>query len=165
MLDFLPLTAQNFPEHEKDIMASEEIFPANIRETSEDYLEALQQERALGLLGRYGQNYLGNVVGFAPGGRLRTELRLDEVSPADGQLIYLFNIVTMPEFKGTGYGRRLLEAFLDEARQAGFCRVGGHFRGNGSLKNFKSLGGVELAGFDNWFDTGERYLYCELALA
>jgi ribosomal protein S18 acetylase RimI-like enzyme len=167
VLEFAPLTAGNFPEYAADILASEEIFPVDIRETAEDYLEALSQERAVGLVAHIARRYVGNVVGFHPAGRQIALLRLDEV-PAPGapavDLVYLFNIVAMPEFQGQGMGRKLLQAFLGRAREKGFKKVGGHFRGNGSLKNFKDLGGEELAGFDNWFGTGERYMYCELIL-
>jgi ribosomal protein S18 acetylase RimI-like enzyme len=164
VLEIAPLTPGNFPEFVEDILASEEIFPANLRESAEDYLEALKQERALGLVAHKASRYVGNVVGFQPTGEQCAILRLDEVQTGEADLIYLFNIVAMPEFQGQGLGRRLLQAFLCQAREAGFKKVGGHFRGNGSLKNFKTLGGEELAAFDDWFDTGERYTYCELAL-
>jgi ribosomal protein S18 acetylase RimI-like enzyme len=164
VLEIAPLTAGNFAAYENNIIASEEVFPTNIRETAEDYLDALRQERALGLVGHLASQYVGNVVGFQPVGPQVSILRLDEVRTSADDLIYLFNIVAMPEFQGQGLGRKLLEAFLGQSREAGFKKVGGHFRGNGSLKNFRSLGGEELAAFDDWFDTGERYTYCELSL-
>lgn len=52
---------------------------------------------------------------------------------------------------------------MARAAAQGFRKIGGHFRGNGSLANFKRMGGRELAAFDDWFGTGERYLYCEPA--
>jgi len=164
MLDFHPLTADNFLRFEADILRSEILFPEEIRESSEDYLRALRQEPSVGLVARFAADYVGNVVGFAPDDAQCRELRLGEVGVDRGGLVYLFNIVTLPDFQGQGVGRRLLGEFLAVAAARGFRRVGGHFRGNGSLANFKRLGGRELAGFDDWFGTGERYLYCELDL-
>lgn len=167
MLEVSRLTAGNFPDYATEILASEEVFPVNIRESAEDYLEALRQERAVGLVAHIAMRYVGNAVGFHPIGRQVAILRLNEMkgkSTPTTDLIYLFNIVAMPEFQGQGLGRELLQAFLGRAKEVGYTKVGGHFRGNGSLKNFKALGGEELAGFDNWFGTGERYTYCELTL-
>lgn len=165
MLEFHPLTAANFPRFEEEILRSEAIFPENIRESGEDYLAALKRQRAVGLVARHGQAYVGNVVGFAPCREQRQVLRLNEHSaPEDAGLIYLFNIVTMPEFQGRGCGKHLLGEFCQRARQRGFHKVGGHFRGNGSLKNFTGLGGRPLAVCHDWFATGESYTYCELLL-
>lgn len=165
MLDFHPLTAANFPRFEEDILRSEAIFPENIRESGEDYLAALKRRRAMGLIARHGQAYVGNVVGFSPCRKQREELRLNEhPAPNPVGLIYLFNIVTMPDFQGRGCGRHLLEEFCRQARRRDFRKVGGHFRGNGSLKNFTALGGRPLAVCPDWFATGESYTYCELDL-
>jgi GNAT superfamily N-acetyltransferase len=164
MLDFIPLTDRNFPEFERDILASEELFPENLRESAVSYLEALSLPGALGLIARLDRVYIGNVVGFPPDGQQSRLLRLDEV-PAAGDLLYLFNIVTLPAYQGKGFGKEILRVFLEQAGAAGFRSVGGHFRGNGSLKNFRRLGGVELGIYEDWFGTGERYTYCELALA
>ena len=103
---------------------------------------------------------MGNVVGFRPCKDACETLKLHEVHESVEDLIYLFNIVTLPEFQNQGFGKKLLRAFLDAVKAAGFRKVGGHFRGNGSLKNFKLLGGKELGRFENWFDTGEAYTYC-----
>lgn len=164
MLEFQPLNVGNFSEHEDDILRSEAIFPELIRETSEDYLAALGRPAALGLVGRRGGNYVGNVVGFCPDPGQQAELRLCDLTPNPGELIYLFNIVTLPEYQGRGYGKQLLHEFCNQARRAGFARLSGHFRGNGSLKNFTALGGRPLASCLDWFATGEHYTYCELSL-
>lgn len=103
MLDFHPLTAANFPRFEEDILRSEAIFPENIRESGEDYLAALKRRRAMGLIARHGQAYVGNVVGFSPCRKQREELRLNEhPAPNPVGLIYLFNIVTMRTFRAGG---------------------------------------------------------------
>ncbi|WP_246052201.1 GNAT family N-acetyltransferase [Desulfobotulus mexicanus] len=165
MLDFTILTADNFHMFEKDILASEEIFPENIRESSESCLGTLESTGGMGLVAFFQDRYLGNALGFQPLGDVFTDLKLHEVyGEKRVNLIYLSNIVTLPEFQHKGFGRQLLKAFVDAAEKAGFNRVGGHFRCNGSLKNFKALGGQELASFDNWYDTGETYTYCDLAL-
>jgi ribosomal protein S18 acetylase RimI-like enzyme len=164
VLDFVPLTARNFSLFEQDILTSEEVFPEDIRETAEGYLDALRQERTLGIIARYHRLYVGNAVGFTPDVRQCEILRLDQVRTAATDLLYLFNIVTLPAYQGRGFGKELLRIFLDMANAGGFKKVGGHFRGNGSLKNFRCLGGEELGVYDDWFGTGERYTYCEIDL-
>ena len=164
MLEFRPLTLKNFARHQAEILASEAIFPLEIRETVATYRAALGQPGLVAHLVYRQGVYAGNVVGFSPCPVQRAQLRLDEIDvPCDG-LLYLFNIVAMPEMQGCGIGKRMLAHFLDCARQAGFDRVGGHFRGNGSLKNFTDLGAEVVAIFADWFDTGEDYNYCELSL-
>ncbi|MDT8318136.1 MAG: GNAT family N-acetyltransferase [bacterium] len=164
-LEYMEFTSENFHLHEVDIMSSEEIFPEEIRETSENYLNALKQHGAIGLIARLDSAYVGNVIGFSPSGEFHEALRMDEVATDTKGLIYLYNIVTMPEFRAKGYGRELLDFFIKKTARSGFSRVGGHFRNNGSLKNFKNMGGDEVALFEDWFGTGEDYIYCELPLS
>lgn len=164
MLEFIPLTLDNFASYEADILRSEKIFPEAIQETSSGYLSVLQSEGAIGLIGWMGQEYVGNAVGFVPGREEWRDLFLAEAGADENGLVYLFNIVVMPGFKGQGVGRLLLGEFMSLALSHGYRKIGGHFRGNGSLANFKKMGGRELAAFDDWFGTGEQYLYCELPL-
>jgi len=164
MLEYTRLTSSNYARHEADSMASEEIFPEDIRENSETYLEAVSRPGSLGFVAHRQGEYAGNVVGFPPCQDQQRLLRLDELETDCEGLIYLFNIVAMPQFQGQGVGKQMLRHFLTSASSVGFKRVGGHFRGNGSLKNFICLGGERLASFDDWFGTGESYDYCELKL-
>jgi GNAT superfamily N-acetyltransferase len=164
MLEFSPLDRHNYLRYEQEIMASEKIFPENIRETSENYQEALCQAGVVAFVASVQGSYAGNVLGFQPLGEQRSLLRLAEIDICVDKLIYLFNIVALPEFKGAGVGMGLLNRFLEDSRKNGFLRAGGHFRGNGSLHNFTQRGGEVLATFDNWFDSGETYSYCELHL-
>jgi len=164
-LEYIEFTFENFHLHEGDIMSSEEIFPEEIRETSENYRKALKQEGAIGLIARIDSAYVGNALGFSPSGEFHEALRMDEIATDTKELIYLYNIVTMPEFQSKGYGRELLDFFIKKTARSGFSKVGGHFRNNGSLKNFKNMGGDEVATFEDWFGTGEDYIYCELPLS
>jgi len=163
-INYSPLTYENFPLHEGEVMKSEEVFPEEIRETRENYLTVLAHNNSLGFIATVGSDYMGNIVGFTPSGEMREALRLDEIDSDHGHMIYLYNIVTAPEFQAMGYGKMMLAFFMEKAAHAGYKKIGGHFRNNGSLKNFKRLGGEELAVFEDWFGTGESYIYCELSL-
>jgi len=165
MLEFHPLTADNFQRFESLVMASEEIFPENIRETPESYLDALNQEGGVAFLAYCDREYAGNVVGFPPGKEQQQTLRLDETGTETDGLIYLFNIVTMPHLQGRGVGKEMLRHFLTRCCTAGFSKLGGHFRNNGSLSNIVKFGGKVVATLDDWFETGEAYCYCELDLS
>ncbi len=160
MLDLVDLTSTNFDRFQYHIMASEEIFAEEMRESRDDYLDALMQSGAMGIVAFHEDCYVGNVLGFSPAGDYCRQLQLEGSS----ELIYLFNIVTMPQFQNQGFGRELLHNFIGRAADGGFSRLGGHFRGNGSLKNFISLGGRPLSEYANWFGSGETYTYCELEL-
>jgi len=164
MLEFTALNRQNYRLFEEEIMLSEEIFPENIRETSESYRDVLCQPGVVAFIAAVQGVYAGNVVGFHPTADMRQILRLNELAIDHDELIYLFNIVALPEFQGCGVGMGLLNQLLENSKKGGFSRVGGHFRGNGSLNNFIRRGGEILATFDNWFETGESYSYCELQL-
>ena len=164
-LEFIEFNLENFHLHEADIMSSEEIFPEEIRETPENYLNALNQEGAIGLIARSDSDYVGNILGFTPSGQFHSALRMDEIPTGTKDLIYLYNIVTMPQFQSKGHGKKLLDFFIKKSARSGFGKVGGHFRNNGSLKNFKNMGGGEVATFKDWFGTGEDYIYCELPLS
>ena len=164
MLEFRPLSLANFSACQQDILASEAVFPLEIRETAETYREALGQPGLVAHMVYRNGVYAGNVVGFSLGVEQARELRLNEIAISAEGMIYLFNIVAMPQMQGCGIGKRMLAHFLEQARLAGFERVGGHFRGNGSLQNFLGLGAKVLAEFEDWFGTGECYSYCELPL-
>jgi ribosomal protein S18 acetylase RimI-like enzyme len=165
MLEYRSLTLENFHRYQADIIRSEEIFPPDIRETPETYREALGQENLLAFVVFSEGCYAGNVVGFSPGMSQQQALRLDEINVGAEGLIYLFNIVAMPEQQGRGLGRLMLDHFIQTARQVGCRRVGGHFRDNRSLKNFLLRGAEVLWVFEDWFGTGENYSYCELLLS
>lgn len=102
MLEFDPLFSGNFSRHEADILRSEALFPEAIRETSEGYLNILRGEGSIGLVARWGTEYVGNAVGFAPVAQDRRELLLVEAGADENGLVYLFNIVTLPDFQGRG---------------------------------------------------------------
>ncbi len=165
MIRVIRLTADNYPHHETQIMGSEELFSEDIRETTEAYLDALNRDRVQAFVAFCGHEYAGNVVGFPLCSEQSRILRFDEIDICHEGLIYLFNIVAMPAFSGIGAGKSLLHQFLTSAWKAGFDRAGGHFRGNGSLSNFLKIGGQVLGTFDDWFETGETYSYCEVDLA
>lgn len=164
LLDFSYLTYENLGTHLDDIMASEQLFPEDIRETPEGYADALGHDKAIGLIASLRGVYVGNILGVSPSDEMSEILRLHEVETVRAGLIYIYNVATMPEFHSKGFGRELLAVFLNKAHEAGFERVGGHFRNNASLKNFVNFGGRQMGVFDNWFDTGESYVYCELPL-
>lgn len=165
MLDFVTLTASNFADFEEAILLSEQVFPEKIRESSEGYLDALSRGPSIAIVAIYNGVYTGNALGLSPDIEQRALLKLGKVRCSFDNFIYLSSIVTLPAFQGKGFGKELLIAFLDRARKARFKTVGGHFRCNGSLKIFKDMGGKEIGVFKNWFDTGERYIYCEVDLA
>lgn len=164
MLVYKSLCLENFHQYERDILASEEVFPPEIRETAETYRAALAQKEVQAYLAFLSGRYAGNVIGFSPCPVQQQELRLHEVQTCPEGLIYLFNIVALPEMQGCGLGQKMLAHFLEASRAAGFQRVGGHFRDNRSLKNFLRIGADVLHWFDDWFGTGEAYAYCELYL-
>lgn len=164
MFEFSLLTRQNFPRYLSDLISSENLFPENIRETPESLYDAVACPGSLAYVVHCRGDYAGNIIGFPPSATHLQLLRLDDLEGSRDQLLYLFNIVTMPQFQGQGLGRRMLSHFIAAGTQEGFQRVGGHFRGNASIKNFLALGGQVLASFDDWFETGETYDYCELIL-
>lgn len=113
----------------------------------------------------YDGRYVGNIIGFCPLTNDRQTLCLHQVMATLGsKLIYLFNIVVDFEFQSLGLGRRLLRHFLSLAKVAGYQKVGGHFRGNRSEKNFKILGAQNLGLFEDWFGSAERFTYYELSM-
>lgn len=164
MLRFERFTQVNLEDYLPSILRSEAVFPPDLRETADTCREALGRDRAFGLALYDSGDYAGNAIGFGIAGPAYRDLGLDAFRPMDTSVVYLFNIVTMPEFRGRGLGKRLLSEFCDQAAMEGFTTLAGHFRDNGSLKNFLEIGGVELGRVEDWFGTGETYAYCERAL-
>lgn len=164
MLRFERFSLINLEGYLPSILRSEEVFPADLRETAESCREALGRDRGFGLALYDSDDYAGNAIGFGIAGPAYRDLGLDAFRPMDTSVVYLFNIVTLPEFRGRGHGKRLLAEFCDRAAMEGFTTLAGHFRDNGSLKNFLEIGGVELGRVEDWFGTGETYAYCERAL-
>ena len=91
-------------------------------------------------------NYIGNVVGY--------ELNKDTY--------YIASIVVNDEYRKLGYGHVMfLELFNSLVGRYKYLE--GHFNNN-SLKLLKNLDYDVIKEYDNWEDTGKKYVHCGIKL-
>src|SRR5690606_31430591 len=93
------------------------------------------------------------VAGEEPAGL--AVLRLREALAADGLDAYLEELYVIPERRGQGLGRALLEATLDAARAAGAVRI--ELGTDETDTAARAL--YESAGFTNHFDGAQMLFY------
>lgn len=144
------------------IAALELIYPENLRSDRDDIAEMLSLEGSVAFAALSDGIVAGAVFGFPPDEEKVEDYFLsDIVRPGD---IYLESITVGEALQGQGMGLRLIRAFADGAREAGYRRIVGHFRRNGSLALAKKIGGAEVRIERDWFGTGEEFVCCVIDL-
>ena len=144
------------------IAALESIYPEELRSERDDILEMLSLEGSVAYAALSDGAVAGAVYGFAPDKeKIEDYFLSDIVRPGD---IYLESITVGPSLQGQGMGLSLIRAFADGAREAGYRRIVGHFRRNGSLALAKKIGGTEVRTECDWFGTGEEFVCCVIDL-
>lgn len=162
-LTFEGVGVENFHRFKNYLLESESIYPEPLRTEEEDFIEILSTPSAVGIVAFEGDSYVGNVLGCP----LEEAEHADyDVSPESRgkKIFYLFNIIISPEHQGKGYGHQLLAEFRKWVRSKGFDMIVGHYRRNGSLALIKKAGAQEKSVHDNYDDSGESVVFCELDL-
>ena len=163
MLTFEDLTPGNWHRFEKPILQSELFYPEFIRTSREEFIEVLLDGDYIAKVVKLDSRYIGNAIGYS----LTQEDIKDhgfDWKPENSRMLYLFNFVIEPAYRGKGYGQRLLLEFIKSANEIGYEKLVGHFRRNWSLPMIKKLGAIEIGIHSNWENTGEDYIICELDL-
>ncbi|HCL57402.1 MAG TPA: hypothetical protein DHW82_10400 [Spirochaetia bacterium] len=161
-LSFIDLTPENWEVYKVFIMKSESTFPEEVQETEEDIYETLLKKGTAAKIALADGVYAGNTLA----GKLNEEeielyLLKDKGINPDAS-IYLYNIVVDEAYKNKGIGLKLLLETVEKAKAMGYQKMIGHFRESQSLGLFKRAGGQEIERVEDWFDSGESYVYCEL---
>jgi len=162
MLTFEDLDLNNWPVYADLVLNSESIFPEPIRTSKEEFTEILLIKDAVAKLGKIGTEYIGNIMGFP----LLSLQDPEEYGfqTLEDRAIYICNFVVDPSYQGKGFGKKLLIEFLKATIENGYEKIYGHFRQNHSLGLIKKLGAKEVKICQNWSDTGEDFVLCELDL-
>ena len=144
------------------IAALESIYPEELRCDGDDIIGMLSLEGSVAYAALSDGSVAGAVYGFAPDDeKIEDYFLSDIVRPGD---IYLESITVGASLQGQGMGLSLIRAFADGAREAGYRRIVGHFRRNGSLALAKKIGGTEVRTECDWFGTGEEFVCCVIDL-
>jgi GNAT superfamily N-acetyltransferase len=166
MLCFEDLTWNNWSNLKTDILKSELIYPESIRGTESEFLEALNTRDYIAKILRLDNKYIGNAVGRDSCHILSSGLYacLEDTSFIKKRTVHLNNIVIDIPHQGRGYGYRLLQEFIREAKNKKYEQLVGFFRPNNSLPIIKKVGAIEKSTHQNWYNTREDYKFCELNL-
>lgn len=156
------ITRTNLEQFAGGIAALESIYPEQLRSSRDDIAGMLSIEGAVAFAALSDGEVAGAVFGFAPDEeKIEDYFLSDIVRPGD---IYLESITVGESLQGQGMGLRLIRSFADGAREAGYRRIVGHFRRNGSLALAKKIGGTEVRTEHDWFGTGEEFVCCVIDL-
>jgi ribosomal protein S18 acetylase RimI-like enzyme len=159
---FKHVSSASWNDYREDILALENEYPAALSADEEDYLEIISREKSLCLVLESDGKVAGCAVGFSLAEDEVAAYHLEEVW-TDGSF-YLESITVSSAFQGKGLGLSLMTAFAEQVRRAGYTRIVGHFRENGSFAIVKKMGGTCLHTEQNWYDTGENYQCCSILL-
>ena len=152
------ITASNRELYADGAASLEEVYPEELRSDRADILEMFSMEGCVAYVALADGKVAGAVFGFPPDAEKISSYSLFDI--ARGGDIYLESITVGPSLQGQGAGLALIRAFADGAKAAGFRRIVGHFRKNGSLHLAKKLGGIEIRTEHDWFGTGEDFVCC-----
>lgn len=163
MLEFENLKKDNWKRYEEPILQSESVYPEAIRTPAEEFAYVLEDGDAIAIVALLDSHYIGNIMGFTLDRDELGDYGMGDV-PSESEIVYLFSFVINPQYQGMGYGHRLMEEFIREARAKGYRKVIGHFRPNNSLHLIKKLGAEEKGIYRDWMGSGEDYVFCCLDL-
>ena len=163
MLSLKDLNMGNWEEYGGLVMLSEMSYPEQIRTPKEEFLSVISEGGAVAKVALCGSRYAGNVMGFPLDRDDMTGYGLSEI-PAEARVIYVFNLVIDPAFRGMGYGMALLRDFAATAASMGYSFLVGHFRPGSSLELVRRMGAVEKTVVPDWEGTSENYVLCYLNL-
>jgi GNAT superfamily N-acetyltransferase len=163
MLEFQNLQKDNWHRYEESVLQSESVYPEAIRTPAEEFVYILEGGDAIAIVALLDSHYVGNIIGFTLDRDELGDYGMGDV-PSESEIVYLFSFVINPQYQGMGYGYRLLEEFMREARARGYRKVIGHFRPNNSLHLIKKFGAEEKGVYRDWIGSGEDYLFCCLDL-
>ena len=156
------ITASNSALYADGVAALESVYPEELRSDRDDIFEMFIMEGCVAFAALADGKVAGAVFGFPPDAEKAASYNLSDIV-REGD-IYLESITVGPSLQGQGAGLALIRAFADGAKAAGFRRIVGHFRKNGSLHLAKKLGGIEIRTEHDWFGTGEDFVCCVCGL-
>lgn len=105
-LRLVELTLDNYRLFLPRILDSERLFPEAIRLDEGQLCRVLGGERSIAYLAFHQERYAGNALALSPTDEDVAELELLGVTPRNG-LLYLYNLVVLPEFQRHGFGPAL----------------------------------------------------------
>ena len=163
------LSLKKILPHEYELYADkavmlEQTYPEVLRSDKADILDMFSRSGAVALAAEEQHDTAGIVIGYPLEAEELDEYHLTGVYQIDKGSIYLESITVSELFRGRGVGLFLIKGFARAAGDVGFRSIVGHFRKNGSLALIKKIGGREINVEENWFDTGEDFIYCEAPL-
>lgn len=156
------LTLENRSSYLPFILNSEREFPEQIRSDPSELEKIIKCEKPLFKVALLEGNYIGNALGFGLTPRNTEELNMSGIQPHT-QTVYLYNFVIDREHQRKGFGKKLLDGFLETARQEGYVTLEGHFS-PASLPQMRKLKAQEISVHLNHLNTGQTYVYCRLDL-
>jgi GNAT superfamily N-acetyltransferase len=164
MLIFEDITIHSWGKVATSVMKSELAYKKSIRTSRIEYANILMDGDAIGKIAFNDSDYVGNIIGYPPTKAELKDYKLNKPEHKCIKYMYIFNFVVANHYRGEGFGSKILREFLIKAKEQGYERIIGHFRPNGSLALIKKFGAVELELYENWENTKEDYVFCELDL-
>ena len=166
VLSFEDLTLESWENLKEKILRLELVFPEQLRAEEEEYLATLKEPDYVAKVARLNSEYIGNIVGS--NARHMIDLDLYDELRDDTELkektIHVVNVVIDALYQGHGFGTKLVQEFILEARKKGYDWLVGFFRPNNSLPLVRKFGAREISVHEDWYETGEDYVFCELDL-
>lgn len=156
-ISFVKLGCNNFDSFKILIEESEKIYPEELRTEINDYKEIVCEKDSISFLVYIDNKYAGNIIGCQPS---ESDLNDSSQNIPSGRIIYVYNLLIIPEFQGKGYGKKLMQKFIETAVKLNYKYIAGNFRLNGSYKIAKSFNPIFEKVTHNWEDSEEDFVYC-----
>jgi len=124
---FLDLNKDTWKTYKNLILNSENIFPMGIRCTRAEYDYLMKKGTAIGKILLLDDTYVGNVIGEKLDRYIRMP-NFDVGKLKSKKTIYMESIVVEPQYQNQGYGRKLMQELISDAKSQGFEYIVGHYR-------------------------------------
>jgi GNAT superfamily N-acetyltransferase len=158
LIKYIYVEPEDFDKYSNLIEESEKIYPESLRTEIQDYKEVIEENSCTILL-YIDETYIGNIIGSIPSKIEYEEMEL----PFNIQLnkiMYIYNLLIIPEFQGKGYAKLLFKEFINKVKYLRIEYISGHFRQNGSYKTIKNFNPIYEKTYKNWEESNEDFVFC-----
>ncbi len=155
------ISRRNWREWSPDVIRTmRRVFPRNLWWTPANFTDTLKDEKCIARLATID----GKFAGFSLGIHDKVPDKALRFKPKRKKIMHIYYIFLDKPYLHSGYGYQLLKDFVDKAQGGGYRTLTVFAKLGPSVKNLQKLGALRLKVFEDFYDTGETYIFCSMDL-
>ena len=156
------ISRRNWPEWSPEVIRTmRRVFPRNLWWTKANFTDSFKDEKCIARLATIEGKFAGFSLGIydkAPDKTLITSTKRKKI-------IHIYYIFLDQPYLHKGYGYLLLKDFAAKAQAGGYHAITVFAKLGPSVRNLQKLGARRQKVFEDFYETGETYIFCSMELA